>query len=449
MRLQDLTVAVLLGVGSWTMAQTTSSSSSQQQLPLPSAPRSPKSSAECDAYQKQIDDQMAQVSQRHSACLDSFKADQQGDNDLVCSRSECQSLHTLLYGPRNKAGEQQVASCQAAVQRYQARSAAQQQGIQTLGNAIGDLLAPSPSTPIDSQNDLASYEDQQKGQAVLGDDSTTSSSPDDAATNLMNSGVPDSGPSVQSQLDSVTDSALAGDSTTAPSPMPTPRSGPESATSLPSPVPGPLPPPDPSVATYTGLNISPQAFQVLKGVGQIGTACGVVAAACLADVPTGGLGTVGVVFAVQGAAGTFVAGTANIVSGFSGDPTFGQQSEKVINAVKNPAGQVVTMFTGDLNSGANAANIADGLVSFGTLPGTQIPGHLGLSLFNANQAASSLEDATVSIQNSLPSSPPASAHPSPMPTPPMPSQSANNGQVYPTPQPAPPPAPNQSTSPPN
>jgi hypothetical protein len=194
-----LTVAVALGVGSWALAQTPSSSSQQQ---LPPAPRSPKSLAECDAYQKQLDDQMAQIGQQHSACLDSFKADRQGDNNLICSRSECQSLHTLLYGPRKTAGEQQIASCQAAVQRYQARSAAQQQGIQTLGNAIDELLAPSPSTPMDSQSDLASYENQQKGQAVIGDESTTSSSPDGAATNVMNSGVPDAGPSVQSQLDS-------------------------------------------------------------------------------------------------------------------------------------------------------------------------------------------------------------------------------------------------------
>lgn len=211
MRLQVLTVALALGVGTFVLAQTTSPSSSQQQLSLPPAPGSPKSLAECDAYQNQLDDQMAQISQQHSACLDSFKADRQGDNNLICSRSECQSLHTLLYGPHKTAGEQQVASCQAAVQRYQARSAAQQQGIQTLGNAIGDLLAPSPSTPIESQDGLAGYENQQKGQAVLGDDSSTSSSPDDAATNVMNSGVPDSGPSVQSQLDSVVDRASDAD----------------------------------------------------------------------------------------------------------------------------------------------------------------------------------------------------------------------------------------------
>jgi len=103
-----------LGVGSWAPAQTTSSSSSPQQLPLPAAPRSPKSLAECDAYQKRLDDQMAQISQQHSACLESFKEDRQGDNNLICSRSECQNLHTLLYGPHKTAGEQQVASCQAA-----------------------------------------------------------------------------------------------------------------------------------------------------------------------------------------------------------------------------------------------------------------------------------------------------------------------------------------------
>jgi hypothetical protein len=214
MRLQILMVAVALGVGSSGLAQTTSSSSSPQQLPLPAAPHSPKSLAECDAYQKRLDDQMAQISQQHSACLESFKEDRQGDNNLICSRSECQSLHTLLYGPHKTAGEQQVTSCQAAVQRYQARSAAQQQGIQTLGNAIGDLLTSSPSTPIDSQNDLANYENQQNGQPVLGDDASSGIPVDDSAKRVMSSSSnSDGSPSVQSQLDSVIDDDMSNTST--------------------------------------------------------------------------------------------------------------------------------------------------------------------------------------------------------------------------------------------
>jgi hypothetical protein len=229
MRLHVLTVALALGVGSWAPAQTTSSSSSPQQLPLPAAPRSPKSLAECDAYQKRLDDQMAQISQQHSACLESFKEDRQGDNNLICSRSECQSLHTLLYGPHKTAGEQQVTSCQAAVQRYQARSAAQQQGIQTLGNAIGDLLTSSPSTPIDSQNDLANYENQQNGQPVLGDDASSGIPVDDSAKRVMSSSSnSDGSPSVQSQLDSVIDDDMSNTSTSSASssnsvPTPAPR----------------------------------------------------------------------------------------------------------------------------------------------------------------------------------------------------------------------------------
>jgi hypothetical protein len=95
--------------------------------------------------------------------------------------------------------------------------AAEQQGIQTLGNALTDLLAPSASTPIDSQNDLASYEEQQKGQAVIGDDSPSASSTDSAAANLMNSSGTNSNDSVQSELDSAIDSAPSNSSSSASS----------------------------------------------------------------------------------------------------------------------------------------------------------------------------------------------------------------------------------------
>jgi hypothetical protein len=245
---------------------------------------------------------------------------------------------------------------------------------------------------------------------------------------------------VHSQLDSAVDSALADGPSGSASPMPTPPASSETASDVSSPVPGPLPAPDPSLV-YSGLNINPQ---LLKGGGEIVTSCLIIAAACAAGVPTGGAGTVAVIFAAQGAAGTFVAGTANIISGVSGDSSFGQQAQPITDALSNPVGQFTYIGTGDLNSAKNAANIADGIVTFGTLPDTQIAGHFGLSLFNANQAATSLQDATMSIQNALPSTPPTTSSSSPMPTPPPLSQSTSSGNNSPAPQPAPAPTPPQN-----
>jgi hypothetical protein len=185
-------------------------------IPLPSAPGAPlqpRSPEECSALQSRLAKYKDQIESEHAACIARGKPDRPwADGVRECNWSACETLHNYLHGGGDTGNQQQVASCQAAVQRYQARSLAQQQGIQTLGNAIGELLTPTPSTPIDSQNDLASYEDQQKGQAVLGDGSTTSSSLDDAAKNIMNSGAQDSGPSVQSQLDAATEDAITSDS---------------------------------------------------------------------------------------------------------------------------------------------------------------------------------------------------------------------------------------------
>lgn len=446
MRLQVLTVALALGVGPWTLAQTTSSSNSQQQLALPPAPRSPKSSAECDAYQKQIDDQMAQISQQHAACLDSFKADRQGDNDLICSRSECQSLHTLLYGDHKTAGEQQVASCQAEVQRYQARSAAQQQGIQTLGNAIGGLLAPTSSTPIDSQNDLANYEDQQKGQAVLGDDSANASSTDAAAASLMNSGVPDSGPSVQSQLDSAVDSAVAGNSSTPSSPMPTPpstNSSADNSAALPAPTPGPLPNPDPSM--YPPL--TPGQYQVMNGARQVTEACLSILLAC-AFPPEGAVAAVGTALSVQNSMKDFVIGGVNIYAGTTDQTALGETTEQKLEGYGTLPAAAGTLISGNPQTGKNVNTIVNGLFSVGDLPA--IAGGSALSTLEGIDATNSVVQGATALQNILPSQPPngANAGVSPQPTPPnQATTGAQGSNNSPAPHPAPTPSP--APTPPN
>jgi hypothetical protein len=180
----------------------------QQSVPSrSSAPVSPKDPAQCAAFRAKLDSQLAEISSEHEACLDSYKADRQGDNNMVCSRSECQSLHTLLYGPSKAQGDQQVASCEAAVQRYQARSAAEQDGVQTLGDAISSALAVPDAAPLDSQGDLTSFEQQSRNQPVLGDGSSSLPSEDSSATAYMRA-TADSDP-IAAQLDNAIDQAMA------------------------------------------------------------------------------------------------------------------------------------------------------------------------------------------------------------------------------------------------
>jgi hypothetical protein len=221
--------------------------------------------------------------------------------------------------------------------------------------------------------------------------------------------------------------------------------GSEDAATLPPPVPGPPPSPDPSLGQASPMLIlNPQLW---KGAGEITAGCLTIAAVCAAGVPTGGAGAVAAAFTAQGATATIVAGTVNVWSAISGDSTVGERTDQFLGAVKNPAGQFATAFTGDLNAGNNAANIADGIMTFGALPEMDLPSHPVLSLFNANQAATSLQEGTMSMQSALSSiRPPSFAYPSPMPTPPLPSQATNAEINSPTPQPAPTPSPEATPS---
>jgi hypothetical protein len=80
-----------------------------------------------------------------------------------------------------------VASCRAQASQYQAGVAAEQQGIQTLGDALTSLMAPTPSTSINSQNNLDAYEDQQKDQPVTGDNASSAVPMDSSAQTIMQS----------------------------------------------------------------------------------------------------------------------------------------------------------------------------------------------------------------------------------------------------------------------
>jgi hypothetical protein len=193
MRHRLATTVVVLALSQCAKAQ-------QLGFSLPSAPASPTDPAQCSAYRAKLDTQLAEIGREHEACLDSYKVDRQGDNNMVCSRSECQSLHTLLYGNFKDQGDQQVASCQA-------RSAAEQQGVQTIGDAISSALAAPEAAPLNSQGDLTSYEQQNQLQPVIGDDSNSLPSVDSSATGYMRA-TADSDP-IAAQLDDAIDQAVA------------------------------------------------------------------------------------------------------------------------------------------------------------------------------------------------------------------------------------------------
>ena len=101
-------------------------------------------------------------------------------------------------------------------------------------------------------------------------------------------------------------------------------------------------------------------MQVAKGVGQIGLGVAAVAVSATAEVGSGGLATAGVIFGVQGGVAAAVTGVTNIMGAATKTDVSG--ATKALEAVSNPAGQLVTAATGSLDKGATAAVAGDVLV---------------------------------------------------------------------------------------
>jgi hypothetical protein len=174
---------------------------------------------------------------------------------------------------------------------------------------------------------------------------------------------------------------------------------------------GPDPASVPVVLPQSGLNINPY---FLRGGEQIAASC--LTIAICAFPPAGVVGALAVGAGVTGAAGGLVIGTVNITAGMTGQTAQVAPSELAVGATSNLAGQFGTLWTGNLNSGVNAANTFNLMLTFPTLQDTYIAGHPILSIFNANQATTSLEEGATAIQNTLPSNGVNSAV-SPQPTP--------------------------------
>jgi len=422
--------------------------STAQPLPAPTRvsllppPASPRNLAQCAAYQAQLNGQFAEIGREHEACLDSYKADRQGDNNLVCSRSECQSLHTLLYGGLKEQGDQQVASCEAAVHRYEARQGAEQLGIQTLGNALANALTSNPASPIDSQSDLADYEEQQRGQAVLGDGSSFSSSTESAATDVMSSGG-QAGSSAQAQLDAAVDNALAN----TPSPILTPPLNTSSAndsTTLPPPIPSGLPNPDP--ALYPPL--TPAQYQVMDGAQEVIKGCFSLSLICYFPPAEGAAAFVGTALAVQNTASDLVVGGVNLYSGNTGHTAIGEQNEQNFNAYGTTLRAVGTIVSGNPQTGQAFNTFVSGVFSTLDLNGLW-DGSLPQAIKGLDAAKSVWQGANAFL-SLLPSQPPNGAYPG-VSAQPVPPNQATTGQQgsnnLPAAQPAPVPAPSPIPNP--
>jgi RHS repeat-associated protein len=109
----------------------------------------------------------------------------------------------------------------------------------------------------------------------------------------------------------------------------------------------------------------PRTMQAAKGTLKVVGAVATVGVAAASEVPTGGLATAGVIFAVQGAVAMGVSGVTDIAG--AATKTDVSDANNALDAVSNPAGQIVTAATGSLEKGGIAATAGDVLVGAGNL----------------------------------------------------------------------------------
>jgi RHS repeat-associated protein len=110
----------------------------------------------------------------------------------------------------------------------------------------------------------------------------------------------------------------------------------------------------------------PRTVQAVKGGVKVVAAVATVAVAAGTEVGTSGVATAGVVFAVQGAVAMGVSGVTDIAG--AATKTDVSEANKALEAVSNPAGQIVTAATGgNLEAGAKAAAVGDALVGAANL----------------------------------------------------------------------------------
>ncbi len=114
-------------------------------------------------------------------------------------------------------------------------------------------------------------------------------------------------------------------------------------------------------STVKWVGDHPRTMQAVKGVGEVAIGVVAVGVAATAEVGTGGAATVGVIFAVQGGVASAVKGVTDIMGAATKTDVSG--ATKALDAVSNPAGQLVTAATGSLDKGATAAAVGAAVVT--------------------------------------------------------------------------------------
>lgn len=105
----------------------------------------------------------------------------------------------------------------------------------------------------------------------------------------------------------------------------------------------------------------PRTVEAAKGVGEVAVGVVAVGVAATAEVGTGGAATVGAIFAVQGGVASAVKGVTDITGAATKTDVSG--ATKALDAVANPAGQLVTAATGNVDKGATAAAVSAAVVT--------------------------------------------------------------------------------------
>jgi RHS repeat-associated protein len=143
------------------------------------------------------------------------------------------------------------------------------------------------------------------------------------------------------------------------------------------------------------VNDHPRTMQAVKGVGEVAIGVVAVGVAATAEVGTGGVATVGVIFAVQGGVASAVKGVTDIVGAATKTDVSG--ATKALDAVSNPAGQLVTAATGSLEKGATAAAIGAAVVTGANIKDLA-EGSTGLRATKTGLAANDGKEAVTAVR---------------------------------------------------
>ncbi len=131
------------------------------------------------------------------------------------------------------------------------------------------------------------------------------------------------------------------------------------------------------------------SLKVGTGVEKVVAGGATVAISATAEVESVGLATIPVVMGVQGGTATAVSGVVDIVGAFSGKDMSG--ADKGLSAMSNPVGQLTTLATGSVETGANAAAIGDALTTV-SQPTDLLKGSLGEKLVKGALATQSVQE---------------------------------------------------------